>query len=82
MTSLPIVCTLGPAALKTRREALLAGVVRRAAQRADLPDGYRIRFEPADALLSAIAEVVDAERQCCRFFTFELISSQTTVRSG
>jgi|SRR5687768_7912612 len=72
MTNLPIACTLGPAALRARREDLFGGLVRRAAERIDLLEGYRVRFEPADALLSAIAEVVDAERQCCRFLTFEL----------
>lgn len=72
MTNLPIACTLGPAALKARREDLLGGLVRRAAERVDLPDGYGVRFEPAEGILSAIAQVVDVERQCCRFLTFEL----------
>src|SRR5688572_20782986 len=73
MTNLPIACTLGPAALKARRDDLLGGLVRRATERVDLPNGYRVRFEPADGLLSAIARVVEVERQCCRFLTFELI---------
>ena len=72
MTNLPIACTLGPAALKARREDLLGGLVRRAVERVELPNGYRVRFEPANDILSAIAEVVEVERQCCRFLTFEL----------
>jgi hypothetical protein len=72
MTNLPIACTLGPAALKARREDLLGGLVRRAAERVDVPNGYCVRFDPSDDILSAIAKVIEVERQCCRFLTFEL----------
>ena len=72
MTNLPIACTLGPAALKARREDLLGGLVRRASERIELPNGYRVRFDPTDDILSTIAKVVELERQCCRFLTFEL----------
>jgi len=71
MTNLPIPCTLGPAALKARREDLLGGLVRRAAERVDVPNGYRVRFDPSEDILSAIAKVIEVERQCCRFLTFE-----------
>src|SRR5688572_16347964 len=72
MTNLPIVCTLGSAAVKARREELLGGFVQRAVERIDLPAGYRMRFEPTDDILATIAKVVDIERQCCRFLTFQL----------
>ena len=44
MNELPVVCTLGPAALKARREGLLANLVRRADAHEELPDGHRLRF--------------------------------------
>ena len=72
MSNLPIACTLGPAALKARREDLLGGLVRRAEERVDLPTGYRVRFAPDGDILPTIATVVDTERQCCRFLTFQL----------
>jgi hypothetical protein len=72
MSDLPIACTLGPAALKARREDLLGGLVRRAQERIDLPNGYRVRFSPNDEVLRTIAEVIDVERQCCRFLRFQL----------
>ena len=72
MANLPVACTLGPAALKARREDLLGGLVRRARKRVDLANGYRVRFDPAEDVLSTIAKVVEMERQCCRFLTFEL----------
>ena len=72
MSDLPIVCTLGPAAVKARREDLLGGLVRRAAERIELPNGYRVRFEAEPGRLRTIAEVIDVERQCCRFLRFEI----------
>jgi hypothetical protein len=72
MSELPIACTLGPAAIKARREDLLGGLVRQAEERVDLPNGYRVRFKAQDGLLSMIANVVDTERQCCRFLRFQL----------
>ena len=72
MPNLPIACTLGPAALKARREDLLGSLVRRADERLDLPDGYRVRFTAADDTLSTIGKVIEVERQCCRFLTFHV----------
>jgi hypothetical protein len=69
---LPIACTLGPAALKARRQDLLGGLVRRADDRIDLPNGYRVRFDAKPGLLSAIAAAIETERQCCRFLRFEV----------
>lgn len=73
MSNLPIACTLGPAAVKARREDLLGGLVRRAEERIDIPNGYRVRFTPAKDILATIASVVDLERQCCRFLRFHLM---------
>lgn len=72
MTDLPIVCALTPAALKARREGLLATLVRRAERREALTDGYRLRFSQSDDLLTLVAQTIDAERQCCRFLRFAL----------
>ena len=58
--------------MKARREDLLGTLVRRARERVDLPNGYRVRFEPDEELLVTIATVIDVERQCCRFLTFDL----------
>lgn len=72
MSNVPIACTLGPAAVEARREDLLGGLVRRAEERIDVPNGYRVRFTPAKDILATIASVVDLERQCCRFLRFHL----------
>lgn len=67
---LPVVCTLTPATMATRKAALLPGLVERAEGREDTTTGMRIKL-PAGAL-SAILEIVDAERQCCRFLRFDI----------
>ncbi len=54
MTNLPIACTLGPAALKARREDLLGGLVRRAEERLDAP-GMRMTNLPITCTLGPAA---------------------------
>jgi len=71
MPDLPVVCTLTPATLKTRRAGLLADLVDRAVEHQELPDGHRLRFVAAEDL-SLITRTVDAERQCCRFLRFQI----------
>lgn len=77
VTDLPIACTLDAATLAERGGALLPGLARRAASRLALPDGVRLTFTPTAGLLSAIADVLAAEHQCCRFLRF-----QVTVEPG
>jgi hypothetical protein len=67
---LPVVCTLTPETLATRKAGLLPGLVRRAAVREEIDEGLRFRFS-ADAL-PAIVATIDAERQCCRFLRFDV----------
>jgi hypothetical protein len=70
MRDLPVVCTLTPEAIATRKAALLPGLARRAVSREDIADGVRLRV-PADAW-SALAAVVNAERHCCQFLRFDI----------
>jgi diadenosine tetraphosphatase ApaH/serine/threonine PP2A family protein phosphatase len=72
MSELPVACTLGPAALKARREGLLADLLLRADEHEELADGHRLHFAAADDILGLIASAIDAERQCCRFLRFRV----------
>jgi hypothetical protein len=72
VTDLPIVCTLDPATLKTRRDGLLHELVRRAEHREARTDGYRLRFAPSPEALTLIGRTINAERLCCRFLRFTL----------
>jgi hypothetical protein len=68
----PIACLLMPDALRARQDQLLPGLVRRAASVVLRGDELEMRFAAAPGLIAQIAQVVDAERQCCRFLTFDL----------
>ena len=39
----------------------------------ELPDGYGYRFPTTEEWTAKVMAVVAAERQCCPFFTFELV---------
>ena len=69
----PVACTLGPAALKARREGLLSDLVRRAVTHEELSDGQRLTFHASDDLVFLIGQTINAERQCCRFLRFRLV---------
>jgi hypothetical protein len=71
-SDLPIACTLTPEQLRQGREALLPGILGRAARHARLEDGFRFHFDAAAGLIPAIAAMIDAERGCCRFLRFTL----------
>ena len=72
MSDLPIVCSLGPEALKARKQGLLTRVAGLSKHTVRTGAGYRFEFPPDGAALSLIAEMIDAERQCCRFLRFDL----------
>src|SRR2546423_14938547 len=72
MTDSPIVCTLGPEALKARRQGLLARVAALSKHTTKIAAGYRFEFTPERETLSLLAQMIDGERQCCRFLRFDL----------
>jgi hypothetical protein len=69
---LPIACTLTPETIRTRRAALLSGLVARAEVRQDLPNGFRARFASASDVLATVLQTVEAERHCCKFLKFQV----------
>jgi amino-acid N-acetyltransferase len=71
--SLPLVCTLQPGELNARAMELLPGLVRGARAVTEVDGGYRLEFSASSEVLRAIADTIDAERQCCRFLRFQLV---------
>ncbi|MDB4899319.1 MAG: uncharacterized protein JWN53_1127 [Gemmatimonadetes bacterium] len=71
-TTLPIACSLTPAALETERDALLPGLVVHAVRRVPLPRGMRFVFAATAERLRQIAGVMRRERECCDFLDFRL----------
>lgn len=72
MDDLPIACTLSAEDLRQRRANLLPGLMARAVATEPLDNGLRFCFDASSALLTELLQVVDAERQCCRFLRFEI----------
>jgi hypothetical protein len=69
--TIPIVCTLSPETVATRKANLLPGLVQKAQSREVLADGFRFQF--AAETWPALMQTIDAERRCCRFLRFEII---------
>lgn len=69
---LPIVCTLTEDE-KVERGEENGGLFKAAEQVRELPDGYAFRFAGSDAAANRLLQFVLAERDCCLFFTFELV---------
>jgi hypothetical protein len=59
-----------PAPERARHFVLARELLNKAAERADLPDGYAFRFA-ADKLVELV-RFIDNERKCCPFMTFHL----------
>jgi hypothetical protein len=72
MSDLPIVCTLTPDALASRRSELLASLMRQATGVEMTDAGCRLRFAASSDALMLIARTIDAERQCCQFLEFRV----------
>ncbi len=70
---LPIVCTLDEDDLMARKEGDLT-VLRSGIQDVtELSDGYELQLPGTTDWARNISEFIIAERECCRFFTFETI---------
>ena len=76
MRDVPIACTLSPDDLRTRRGTLLPGLMRLVRRAEPLESGCRYHFDAAGDVLAAITRAIDAERQCCRFFRFQVTVEQ------
>jgi hypothetical protein len=71
-TSSSPACSLSPAQLQERRQALIPGLLKRADQVTDLDDGLRLRLAYRDGLLGELARVIEQEQTCCSFLRFQL----------
>ena len=72
MADLPIACSLTGPELRERRETVLAAVRSRVREVREIESGMALRFDPEGNVLSALAELIELERQCCPFLQFAL----------
>jgi hypothetical protein len=71
-TNGPISCSLDSAGLAKRCEELSKSVLAEATGVERLANGLRWRFASTPTLLTRLAPLIDAERQCCRFLSVTL----------
>ena len=72
MGEVPVACTLTDDRLAARKNGLLAAIVALSMTQTKLPTGCRLEFPGTSDTLVRIAEMIDAERKCCRFLRFTL----------
>lgn len=68
-----IACTLSEQQLSDRKDGALAELLAGAEETTELSDGYELRFPGSDDWARTLADFIAAERECCAFFTFELV---------
>jgi hypothetical protein len=68
-----VACALDPEELKTRQGSLLPGLAAHVRAVRETSGGYEFEFAASREILAQLVDVIDAERQCCRFLKFELI---------
>ncbi len=70
---LPIACELPEERLEPRREELSRELFDACELVRELEDGYEFVFRDEPGRLAELARFVATERECCRFFAFELL---------
>ena len=70
--TLPIACSLSGPDLAKRRRELTRNVFGNALAVRDLEDGYEFVFQGNTGRAASLVELIEAERTCCPFFTFDL----------
>jgi hypothetical protein len=72
LTDIPIACTLSSSELARRQAELRTGVLAAAVAVEPLPSGLRWRFAASPEIVTRLASLVEAERQCCGYLRFRL----------
>jgi hypothetical protein len=68
----PVMCTLSDAEMREREASLIARFKSGIVTAEELADGYCFRLKGGKESFSLTCELIAAERECCRFLTFEL----------
>ena len=68
-----IACKLVDAAFIARKEAIRTTLLAHVQEVQELEDGYAFGFGDGSITGAQLLEFIEAERECCPFFTFELI---------
>jgi hypothetical protein len=69
---IPLACSLSDPELRERAATLLSQFKSRVIAMEKLPGGYAFSIAGDKRSIVALAELIAAERECCRFLAFEL----------
>jgi hypothetical protein len=69
---IPLACCLSDAELCKRKATVIAQFNSAVIAIEELPDGYAFHVSGDKKGIAVVAELIVAERECCRFLTFEL----------
>jgi hypothetical protein len=70
---LPIACELSEGGQRSRREEISRELFSECKDVRELEDGYEFVFPGGEKWVEGLARFVAEERECCRFFAFELL---------
>ncbi len=70
---LPIACELSEEGQRSRRDEISHKLFSGCKDVRELEDGYEFVFPGAQEWIEGLARFVAEERECCRFFAFELL---------
>ena len=70
---LPIACTLTEVEIRQCRQTIMDAFRRMQLTVTELPDGYAYNFAATSEALRQVAQLVDLERECCPFLTFNIV---------
>jgi hypothetical protein len=74
----PFACNMQAISAEERpRHIEVTGRMRQAIREVkELPDGYAFRFDASQPNVMLVSEFISRERDCCPFFTFELVAER------
>lgn len=68
-----ITCKLSGPELQKYKTEVIAGLKNNILERKELDNGYQYSFKGSDKMIDDIISFIKTERECCNFFTFNLL---------
>ncbi|MBA3649133.1 MAG: hypothetical protein H0W62_11390 [Chitinophagales bacterium] len=73
-----LTCKLTTPELQKRKATVIASLQQQVLEKKELKNGYAFKFNGSDKMIDELTEFAKTERQCCDFFTFNIIISGDT----
>ena len=66
-------CKLTSAELMERKTTVLKSLQKKVLRKEELENGFAFTFDGSDEIIDELSEFIKTERECCDFFTLNLI---------